>query len=76
MDAALSQKHLNISLMRLRIEVVYQEDGEVNFLAHNHSRNLGIAAHRTGVHAGYSVIGHTMLIKSLSNQASRRTSAY
>jgi hypothetical protein len=46
MNAALTQQHLYVGLMRLRIEVVYQKYGQIYFLAYNHCGNLRISSHR------------------------------
>jgi hypothetical protein len=51
MHAALPQKHLNISLMRLRAKVVDEEDGKVYLFADNHCGNLSITTKRAGMHA-------------------------
>jgi hypothetical protein len=48
--AALAEQHLDIRFVRLRVQVVNQEDGQIDFFAYYHGRNLGVSAERAGMH--------------------------
>lgn len=43
--AALSQEHLDVGFVRLRVEVVDEKDGEVDLFSHDHGGDFGVPAH-------------------------------
>ena len=51
-EPALAQQHLDIRLMRVRGQIINEENAEVNFALHHHGGNLGIPTHRAGFHLG------------------------
>ncbi|MPM82669.1 hypothetical protein SDC9_129731 [bioreactor metagenome] len=51
MNTTLAQEHHNIGFVRLWVQVVNQEYGEIDLFAYYHGGNFGITAHRAGVHA-------------------------
>ncbi|MPN40447.1 hypothetical protein SDC9_187984 [bioreactor metagenome] len=67
MDTALAQKHHNIGFVRLWIEVVNQEYGEIDLFAYHHGCNFGIAAHGAGVHAA-NVGKHALFVQRIADQ--------
>ena len=50
MYTALTKQHLDVGFVRLRVQVINQKNGKVNFLADNHCSNFGITSKRTRVH--------------------------
>jgi hypothetical protein len=72
MNTALAKQHLDVGLVRLRIQVVYQKDRQIDLLTDNHSGNLSIASHRTGMHAS-NIRVHPFFLESFTNQISGRT---
>ena len=71
---ALPQQHHDICLVRLRVEVVDQENGKVNLLAHHHGGNLGIAAHGPRGH-NREIGGDPLFIECISHQSAGSTGA-
>lgn len=64
----LAEEHLDVRLMRLGIEVVNEEDGEVDLLANNHRSNLGITTEGTRMHAGNRYV-NSSFSKGLLNES-------
>ena len=73
--AALAQQHLYVGLMRLCVEIVDEEHGQIHLMAYYKSRYFRIAAHGAGVHA-LDIGAYTGGVESLSDQPSGCAGTY
>ncbi len=75
MDTALAKQHLNVGLVRLRVQVIDQEYGKVYFLPHDHRSDFSISTQRAGVHAG-DIRRNPLFFHCLANEVSGCSGTY
>jgi hypothetical protein len=75
MHSALSQKHLNISFVWLRVKVVDKKDCEVNFFSNYHSSYFGVSSHWARVHTFDIINFDAVILEGFLDEASGSTGA-
>ena len=73
--AALAQEHLNVGFVRLRVEIVDEKDGKIDFFSHDHGGDFGVAAHRSGMHA-LDIARYAVVFVRFADERSGRAGAY